>query len=382
MLIGLSALEETDWSRLLHAYGRAVDTPGHLRAFLEFDADARAAAMSHLWAAILHQGSAYTATPAVALVLVGLLADERIDQGEPGRAHVLSFLGYVAQVFDYADLDVDSLKRLAAFDVEAYLDAYDDDESDNEEASSALYARTILGCYEARPVIMQVMLDALGHSRSEVRVEAAWGASILANDPSLKNTKHDIETQLWALIETAPTIDERCALVLALGELGIRPVQFLNESSPALRMCAALSPELAENEAALEELATTLRLHASEIDTWFSERPPQFEMSPRFSIIERLAKNVKDFGQIVDAAVAVAQVATKHTVDYDWGPLLAMAFADGSGSPSSEPQRRYLEALVDREELWDPVYANPRRWFKKAGLPYDRQACFDLLMSV
>jgi hypothetical protein len=34
MLTGLAALENTDWSKLHHVYGRATDTPGHLRALL------------------------------------------------------------------------------------------------------------------------------------------------------------------------------------------------------------------------------------------------------------------------------------------------------------------------------------------------------------
>jgi hypothetical protein len=41
MLTGLAALVNTDWSRLHHAYGRATDTPGHLRALLREDVESR-----------------------------------------------------------------------------------------------------------------------------------------------------------------------------------------------------------------------------------------------------------------------------------------------------------------------------------------------------
>ena len=49
---GLPVLENTDWSRLHHAYGRATDTPGHLRALLDGDGEALKEAMSHLWSAV------------------------------------------------------------------------------------------------------------------------------------------------------------------------------------------------------------------------------------------------------------------------------------------------------------------------------------------
>src|SRR5215469_3796745 len=97
MLTGLALIESTDWSRLHHAYGPATDTPGHLRALLEPDSEPRKAAMSHLWSAIIHQGTPWTATGPVALVVVGLLSDERIDRGEPVRAGLMSFLVSVAE---------------------------------------------------------------------------------------------------------------------------------------------------------------------------------------------------------------------------------------------------------------------------------------------
>jgi hypothetical protein len=41
----------------------------------------------------------------------------------------------------------------------------------------------------------------------------------------------------------------------------------------------------------------------------------------------------------------------------------------------TEPQRRYLEALVANAGLWDPGFGNPLQRFRRAGLPYDRAAC-------
>jgi hypothetical protein len=91
--------------------------------------------------------------------------------------------------------------------------------------------------------------------------------------------------------------------------------------------------------------------------------------------------NIRQFGRLLPAALAVARTATKHTVDFDWGPLLQAAFAAGApaAGPLSDPQRRYLAELVDNADLWDPRHGNASLAFKQAGLPYDRDACRALL---
>lgn len=71
LLTGFAALDATDWSKLHHAYGRATDTPEHLRALLRDDAESRKNALEHLWSAIIHQGTPWTATGPAALVVAG-----------------------------------------------------------------------------------------------------------------------------------------------------------------------------------------------------------------------------------------------------------------------------------------------------------------------
>ena len=48
MLTGLSALENTNWSKLHHAYCRATDTPGHLNNLIQDDNELRSKAIGHL----------------------------------------------------------------------------------------------------------------------------------------------------------------------------------------------------------------------------------------------------------------------------------------------------------------------------------------------
>lgn len=87
-------------------------------------------------------------------------------------------------------------------------------------------------------------------------------------------------------------------------------------------------------------------------------------------------ERVGDFERLLPAAVALARIATKYTVDFDWGPLLLAAFPDGAlPERLSEAQRRNLSALVDNPDLWDPRLGNASLVFKRAGLPYERDAC-------
>jgi hypothetical protein len=375
MLTGLAALEHTDWSRLHHAYGRATDTPGHLRALLREDRESREKAMSHLWSAIIHQGTPWTATGPAALVVAGLLSDGRLDHGEPIRANLLSFLACVAGAPARAGWSIEELERLAAFDIGPLLDAGDDDALyGTEDAANSFYARSILGCIEVVPLLMQAVLEGLANSSPRVRACAAMSATTLAHTESLRHFAKDLESRLLALARCAWDNDERSAHMLALGDLGFSPTEFLEDPSPAVRLCAALAPGLEADPAATAVLIRALE-NAGSIDEWFVERPPQFAMRPRFTVVARLVERVKDFERLVAAAEAVVQVTSASIVDFDWGPLLVAAFPDGNGTVATGAQRRFLRALVNRAELWDPGCGNAYKWFEKAGLPYDRRRC-------
>lgn len=380
MLTGLQALENNDWSRLHHAYGCAADTPGHLLALLQPDLESRNQAMSHLWSAIIHQGTPWTATGPAALVVAGFLSDERIDCGAPVRANLISFLASVAEAPEHAGLDIEELERMADFDIAPFLDSEDDEALyENEEASNSFYARSILGCIAVAPVLMKVMLEGLANDSPWVRAYASMGAVTLAKTDALRGYSRGIESRLLELAHAAEDTDERSAHVLALGDLGCSPILFLEDKSPAVRMCAALAPSLATSTVAINELLNILEHHAGQIDKWFVEKPPQFPMHPRFPAVVRLAQHEKDFNRLVNAAIAVVRITAKFCVDFDWGPLLVAAFSDGSGRIKAESQRQFLKALVEKSELWDSTFGNAFKWFKQAGLPYDRKACVKIL---
>jgi len=377
MLTGIAALEATDWTKLYHAYGRAEDTPAHLRALISGDEAARKAALEHLDSAVLHQGTPWTVTGAAALVIAGMLADDNLkEQLAPVRRDLVAFLGGVAAACEPAWANSDKLRMMVEFDWESLPGTPADEEFyEDEEAANAFFARSVLGCVEAVPVLMACMLTELKNADYRIRVQAADGAVILSKTEVLRHHATGLQAELLAMARAATDSDERSAHILALGDLGYAPREFLADPSPAVRLCAALAPAFAEEPRAIVILIDALEHHAAEIDGWFACRPPQFHVQPRFHIVTCLIERVHDFEKLANAAVAVAAVTSKHCVDGDWGRLLAAAFPDGDGVIKTAAQRRYLRALVNNAGLWDPVYGNASLWFKKAGLPYNRDDC-------
>ncbi|TSC23554.1 hypothetical protein [Corallococcus sp. Z5C101001] len=385
MLTGLSALEATDWSRLLHAYGRATDAPDHLRALVEGDESARSAALSYLGSAILHQGTPWTATGPVTCVLAGLLAEPRLDSGGPRlRVRVLAFLAGVVEAVGDRWASRQELERMARYDLAPLLDAGDDDALyEDEEAADALYATSLLGCARVVPLLVEPVLASLDHPDTSVRAQAATTAAQLARVPEVfgEARRQALVLRLTALAQATANTDERSTLVLMLGELGVAPTAFLEDASPAVRVCAAMAKTLATNEAATRELLQALEHHAARMDDWFTVRPPPFEMRPRFYVLERLLERVEDCDRLLPVAVALVRVTTRSFVDQEWGPLLAAAFPAGDGQVRTDAQRRFLSELVANADLWEPTFGNPGRWFLKAGLPYQRESCAERLQG-
>lgn len=118
----LDGLHTVDWPRLEHAYGRAVDTPIHLRVLLADDDRLRADAAQLLGDSLLYEGSSYSATAPAMRFVLRLVEDVRV----PGRANLIELLaaghraaaGEPALAAQLGDLPA-LLGRLAASDPDA-----------------------------------------------------------------------------------------------------------------------------------------------------------------------------------------------------------------------------------------------------------------------
>lgn len=319
------------FAALVHAYGFATDTPRHLAALRDGDDDARTAALKHLWSAILHQGTPFTATPPAALAVAELLvAAPPSDAGL--RARLLTFLAGVAEAArppDHIRAELPTLAHAEGRDVDAEvaaLAAADESPFEDEVLADALYARAVLGCAEVVPQLLSTATTRLDDQDGPVRVAAAYAAveccRVLGESP------------LWlaeklATLAASAEPDERAALVLAVGDLGRSPREYLTDPHPGVRACAALAPGLAADEAATAEILAALADPAA-CDGWFGTPPPQIRGRMRFTLVAAIIERVRDFGRLLPAAVAIARIATKHTVNFDWGPLLLAAFPAGA----------------------------------------------------
>jgi hypothetical protein len=375
------------WSDLYHAYGIATDTPRHLAALLGDHPQARDAALIHLFGAIIHQGTPWSATAPTARTVVAMLDDPRLDSTSrdaawPTRASLLDFLALVGEAADY---DVPEPQLLAAahpngrsdevdLAVEAILVGSDDPWGD-DVVVNALEARAVLDCRRIAPEIFDAVLAQLDHADARVRMSAANALRALVRNPALAPRVEQVRTRVESHARRAST-DERAALVLTLGQLGCAPREFLADTHPGVRACAALAPALAGNASATEEILSALRDPAA-TETWFGVRLPQLDGRIRFALTEAAISRVDNFDALAPAAAAVARTATTYTVDRDWGPFLLAAFPDGvpASSRLSRAQRDFLVALVGNDELWNRRHGNAMSWFRRVGLRYDRAEC-------
>ncbi|MER7208161.1 hypothetical protein ABT340_13925 [Streptosporangium sp. NPDC000239] len=196
-----NGLGEPDWSRLFHAYGVAVDVPAHLDALAGDDERARVKAVDHLWAAVIHQGTPWSATPPAALVVAGLLSDPRTARrrvaSAPLRAVLLDFLGEVGEA---AQPEVPQEEIRAAADprgreaeiaatLETLLseDSEDSEESEDvwdEEAIEVIMAQVVLDLRAAVPYLTEAVAACLAEEEPAVRDAASKALAVLRRVPT------------------------------------------------------------------------------------------------------------------------------------------------------------------------------------------------------
>jgi hypothetical protein len=130
----LADLAATPWTTTHHAYGRAIDTPRHLRLLLADDERLRDDSLNLLAESLLHEESLYPATAPAIKVIRRLVGDARV----PGRPRLIHFLGLVAKVTGKVDGPHAGEVRDALADLPAllrYLASSDTDPAVVEAAS-------------------------------------------------------------------------------------------------------------------------------------------------------------------------------------------------------------------------------------------------------
>jgi hypothetical protein len=165
----LSGIEAIDWSALEHAYGSATTTPAYLRALLSPDEAVRNEAVEHLWSAITHQGTVYSATAAATPFLLRILAD---DAAKPIRTALLSVLEVIAGGTSYHD-------------VHAPFFPADERETSQWQAQAANELADVARCRQAAAAGLDLTLRYLAEPVPDVRLQATSTAASLAMLPEV-----------------------------------------------------------------------------------------------------------------------------------------------------------------------------------------------------
>ncbi|MFY1626993.1 MULTISPECIES: hypothetical protein [Micromonospora] len=319
-----------DWWQLRHAYGRATDTPEHLRALECGDAQARETALDHLQVAVLHQGFPETATAPAVRAVTALLGE--------GRAHpdtvdaLVEFLGDAASSVTFL-------------------------------AGNPHFAEELPDVANAVAAAYPVVLALLQTAASGRALFYAEQLTAIAQMAPLVNQREDLAAIIRDQLQRGP--GPRALWVRCLGQLGVDLRDLLSDPDPAVRLRAAL---VHDDDPRSQQLILAA----------LAEPPPP--SLHQFELVPAAIRVAPDFDTIATAACEVARRDGWTGFDDGWGALVRFAFAEPHGPrrPLTDSQRALLRALVINDQLWDPKNGNCGLVFKEAGLPHDRDACRQL----
>lgn len=93
-------------------------------------------------------------------------------------------------------------------------------------------------------------------------------------------------------------------------------------------------------------------------------------------------ERAETFDELLPAALAVLAVGKVGVIDKDIGSFVTAAFPQPyrDGGNLTTAQQVYVAALIEHEELWRA--GTSRAWFRRTGLPDDREACQELITSI
>jgi hypothetical protein len=332
------ALLQVDWGSLDHAYGQAGDAPRHLLALVSDDPQARSRAVGYLDAAILHQGSVFSATAPFIKIAATLLADPRTAvpvadilpwDPEP-RSLRVSLLDYLAVFAEACQLEIP--------DEHLLRDAYPAGRRDKAD---------LLACRDVVPDVFEAVLPLVTGSDAAVRTSAMTVATYCLDHAALADRRASLAELLADTAAVSPQPRERAAVARLLGMLGHRPEALLNDEHPGVRACAALAPELSGDARAIRELISALEAPLV-ADQWFTGHLPGQEFWLHCDLATALAAQADDLEAVLPAALGLATVSNEFTYDRDLAPFVRLAFPQPLTEDSvlTPAQRAFLSALL------------------------------------
>ncbi|MFX0580720.1 HEAT repeat domain-containing protein [Nocardia nepalensis] len=411
----LRAIADVDWAELEHAYGPAADAPAHLRALIDGDAEACVDAVGYLDAALLHQGSVYSATAPFVAIVAQLLSrphtamtiEDILPWDPEPRALRVALLDYLevfaqgcctglsdAQLYAEAyppGRTEEDLQRVKANRRAGLLELGPDPANallvehvptppgllaaiDDNEFRAAMRARDEIACRAVIPDVIEAVESLVDDADAAVRIAALRALIELTAHPACAAKRTALLDRLDIIAPMMPDPAERATAARISGINGGRPEQLLTDDHPGVRTCAALAPAFATEQRAIDELLAALE-RPEVIDEWFNRQLPGQDGWLRHDVIRELVSRVDDFETLLPAAIEAAWAANEHTVRSDCISFLHRAFPDPIDAESelSAAQLSYLAVLAEIETLWQS--GQLERWFSAAGLPGGRAGC-------
>ncbi|HEY2672570.1 MAG TPA: hypothetical protein VGJ07_19630 [Rugosimonospora sp.] len=333
MISPAEVLATTDWAELEHAYENAADLPDQLALLLSEDPDAAGDALGVLDAAVLHQGSIYSATAPAARFVASILNDPRtgIECGtalpwdqrvRPLRAALLEWLANVA--------------LSAAGDEEAY----DEEAGESDPAVDA--------CRALRLELYRAVAPFLDDPTASVHSAALHAAGQLLRASDLAEHRSALAHRLReSALGSAPV--QRARIALTLAGWNLAPRDLLADPDPAVRAYAAIAPALDDDPLALAEVRAALRDPAV-ADAWFDgEEIHQLHGWFRINLVAALLRRTTTFEDVEQEASAVARTVHPRGRAIGLGPMLQRAFPHPAG-PLSPAQQRFRAILDEQPE--------------------------------
>ncbi|WP_144124309.1 hypothetical protein [Catellatospora sichuanensis] len=381
------ANEEIRWDRLFHAYGLAADLPARLGALRGDDTDAASDAGVFLIQRLHGTGRLTPATAPAITAILPLLHDPALDGGV--RDSLLFLLGEVARTAVGAPSPppVDAA-------VLAWRDAYLADPArravhewtDEDAPGRVLLAHAARECFDLLPTVFGAVWPVPAAWPAWTRALAASTLVPLVRHPDLADRCPEVVAHHRDAARTTTDRRECAAYVLGLGELGEAPREWLDDPRLAVRTCAALAPALADDPQAVD-LLVRVAVAPRAFDHSFVEpfvprshrlTVPTREL-PRRLLIRTVCERVADFGKLLSAAFAAAEL--HRTVEF--GPYLRVAFPDGlpAVGEATGDQASFARVIADRDDLWDGSRPGAAAMFAAAGLPADRDRWREVRMN-
>jgi hypothetical protein len=339
-------LLETPWETLTHAYGSAAATPDALLDLVSDNAAERQQAVTHLWTAIVHQGSLYTATPAVARFLAALLPNEWLSQttssmyGDdlyPPTSTRAAILHFLAEIADAA--------------------------GDNDDVSAQVAA--------VAAELLAAVSPWVGDADPDVHDNAVCAAVRLA---PLTDAASPSERLLTHARDPLSDPLSRAISVLGIGQLGQDTLSFLDDEAEPVRVCAALANARRGNPLAQRVLINAVETFPAA--NWLGRRGYFLlrERPLQNAVISAVAETTADFDTIALAATRAARWATGNT---RLQPLLEIAFPAWAGPlpPLDHNRRAFLHALAANDAIWNAaIFDTLEDALRERALPSSRAA--------